>query len=202
LRLAQRADLAPPELLLAAVGPKTLQLAGASFDGVLLHPFLTPEAVGEASATARRAAVEAGHDPARVRCIATVVVAPDRSPSDTDLVIGARAAGYFSVEGLGDALVRANGWDPELLARYRAHPVLQALGGQAADKALTRPQLVELRRPLPEPWLVSTSAAGDAAACARWLRRYLAAGADEIIVHGSTADHLAGLATAFARGPS
>ena len=36
--------LAAP-LLLAAVGPKTLALGGRFFDGVILHPFLTPDAV-------------------------------------------------------------------------------------------------------------------------------------------------------------
>ena len=65
LRLAQRPEVSPPPLLLAAVGPRTLALAGRSFDGVILHPFLTPEAVGRsvgivrAEARARPAGIPA-----------------------------------------------------------------------------------------------------------------------------------------------
>ena len=106
------------------------------------------------------AASEAGRDLARFRCYATVVVAPDRSAEDADLAVRARAAGYFQVTGLGDALVAANGWDPDDLARYRRHPTLVALGDEQADKALSRRELVEVSRSLPDEWLPSSSATG------------------------------------------
>jgi 5,10-methylenetetrahydromethanopterin reductase len=83
------------------------------------------------------------------------------------------------------------------LARYRAQPRLAELGGRQADKALARDELVALSRTLPAEWLPSSSAVGDAAACANRLHDYLAAGADELLLHGSTADHLAGLVAAF-----
>ena len=101
LRLPQRPDAAAPPLLLAAVGPKTLALAGRAFDGVILHPFLTPDAVARSVAVVRDAAASAGKDPATVRCYATVVVAPDRTDGDAALAVGARAAGYFQLRGLG-----------------------------------------------------------------------------------------------------
>ena len=193
LRLAQRPDVQPPPLLLAAVGPKTLALAGRAFDGVILHPFLTPDAVGRSVAIVRDAATAAGRDPAALRCCATVVVAPDRTDGDTALAVGARAAGYFQLRGLGDALASANGWDSDDLARYRALPKLAALGERSADKSLDRDELVELSRAMPADWLPSSSAVGDAATCAARLREYLAAGADELVLHGSTAEHLGGL---------
>src|SRR6478609_5734393 len=56
LRLAQRPDVAPPAVLLAAVGPKTLALAGRTFDGVILHPFLTTDAVHRSVGIVREAA--------------------------------------------------------------------------------------------------------------------------------------------------
>ena len=93
LRLAQRADVAPPPLLLAAIGPETLALAGRGFDGALLHPFLTPDGVRHSIGVVRDAAVAAGRDPASLRCIAAVVVAPDRSPADTALAVGAPRRG-------------------------------------------------------------------------------------------------------------
>ena len=87
LRLAQRADVAPRPLLLAAIGPATLALAGRGFDGVLLHPFLTPDGVRHSIGVVRDAAAAAGRDPASLRCIAAVVVAPDRSPADAALAV-------------------------------------------------------------------------------------------------------------------
>ncbi len=198
LRLPQRPDVAPPPLLLAAVGPKTVELAGRCFDGVILHPFLTPAAVGHAATIARAAAQRAGRDPSTFRCYAAVVAAPDRTDADSALVIGARAAGYFHVSGLGDALVSANGWDAADLEAYRSHPTLVALGDRPADKHLSRTDLAALSATLPPHWLPSSSAAGTATRCASRLREYLDAGADEVILHGSTADFYGQLAAQFA----
>jgi 5,10-methylenetetrahydromethanopterin reductase len=198
LRLAQRIAGPPPPVLLAAVGPNTLHLAGRSFDGVILHPFLTAAAVGRGVRMVRDAAAEAGRDPAGLRCYATVVVAPDRSVETTELAVRARAAGYFQVTGLGDALVAANGWDRDDLARYRRHPTLVSLGDEQADKVLSRRELVEVSRSLPDEWLSSSSAAGSAADCAVSLHEYLDAGADELVLHGTTAEHLGSLTERFA----
>ena len=60
-----------------------LALAGRLFDGVILHPFLTTKAVGDSVALVRRAAEEAGRDPASVRVVTTLVSAPDLSPELT-----------------------------------------------------------------------------------------------------------------------
>lgn len=197
LRLAQRAAVSPPPLLLAAVGPKTLALAGRAFDGAILHPFLTPAAVGRAAQLVRDAAEAAGRDPGAMRVYATVVTAPDLSPEEEGLAVGSRAAGYFHVAGLGDSLVAANQWDPDDLARYRSHPTLEALDGKQADKALPREVLVELSETMPAGWLSSSAAAGPTPACAARLHEYLDAGADEIILHGSTAERLDNLVAAF-----
>jgi 5,10-methylenetetrahydromethanopterin reductase len=197
LRLAQRADVEPPPLLLAAVGPKTLDLAGRHFDGAILHPFVTSEATARAVEQVRAGAEAAGRDPDAVRTYATVVTACDGSPDDADLAIRSRGAGYFHVAGLGDALVRANGWDEAELARYRTHPMFDGLGAEQADKALSRAQLVEVSHALPDEWIESSSVRGDAVTCAGRLRQYLDAGASEIILHGSTAERFETLANAF-----
>jgi probable F420-dependent oxidoreductase len=198
LRLPQRPDVPPPPLLLAAVGPRTLDLAGRRFDGAILHPFLTPDAVRRSIDRVRAAARDAGRDPDALRNYAAVVTACDRTPDEADLAVRSRGAGYFHVSGLGDALVWANGWDEAVLADYRAHPVLAALGGRQADKSLSRQELIEVSRALPDAWIESASAVGDAATCAVRLREYLDAGADEVILHGSTAEHFASLAAVFA----
>jgi 5,10-methylenetetrahydromethanopterin reductase len=201
LRLAQRPDVDPPPILLAAVGPKALALAGERFDGVLLHPFLTTDAVAASVRGVRTAAAKAGRDADEVRCYATVVVAPDRSSDENELVVNARGAGYFHVAGLGDALIAANGWDAAELDRYRRHPLLIALGDRQADKVLSRTELIEVSRSLPDHWLVSSSATGTAAHCAIRLTEYLEAGADELILHGTTAEHLGPLVKEFTSLP-
>jgi alkanesulfonate monooxygenase SsuD/methylene tetrahydromethanopterin reductase-like flavin-dependent oxidoreductase (luciferase family) len=185
-------------VLLAAVGPKTLALAGRTFDGVILHPFLTTDAVHRSVGIVRESARTAGRDPDALRCYATVVVAPDRARGDIGLAVGARAAGYFQLRGLGDALAAANGWSARDLAAYRDQPKLRALGERSADKNLSRDELIELSRAMPADWLPSSSVVGGVEACATRLHDYLDAGADEIVLHGSTAEYLGGLATAFA----
>lgn len=199
LRLPQRPDVPPPPVLLAAVGPKTLDLAGRRFDGAILHPFLTAEAVGRSIERVRSAASGAGRDPDTLRNYAAVVTACDRTPEDADLAVRSRGAGYFHVAGLGDALVRANGWDESVLASYRDEPAFAALGGQQADKALSRQELVDVSRSLPDEWIESSSAVGDAATCAARLQAFLDAGADELVLHGSTAEHYGSLVAAFSR---
>jgi hypothetical protein len=112
---------------------------------------------------------------------------------DAALAINSRAAGYLQVNGLGDSLVEANHWDPKALAAYRNDPRLLALGGTTADKHMTRRELVELTKVLPGQWIASSSAAGTSARVAAIYRQYLAAGADEILVHGATAENLSGV---------
>jgi probable F420-dependent oxidoreductase len=194
LRLPQRPEQPGPPLLLAAVGPKTIAAAGRTFDGVILHPFLTVDAVAESRRRLETAAEEAGRDPSALRCVATVAIAPDTGIEEARLAIESRAAGYLSVPGLGDAIARANGWREDDLARYRAQPVLVDLGGKTADKHLSRQQLIELCDGMPGDWISSSSAAGSATFVAERLRQYLAAGADEILIHGSSGAALAPLA--------
>ncbi|MCW2829725.1 MAG: family class F420-dependent oxidoreductase [Aeromicrobium sp.] len=185
LRLPVVLDVTPPPLLLAAIGPKTLELAGRSYDGVILHPMLTPDGVKRSVETVRTAAEQAGRDPDAVRCIAAVVVAPDADEQAARLAVHARAAGYLSVKGLGDALTEANGWSVDDLAAYRAHPELVKLEGRPADKALSRPELIDLALTLPDGWLSEASVVGTSAECVTRLGDYLDAGATEIILHGT-----------------
>ena len=198
LRLVDRASTRPPPMLLAAIGPKTLALGGSHFDGVVLHPFLSADGVRRSFEIVRRAAENAGRDPASIRCVATVVVAPDMTAAQAAHAIRARGAGYLSLRGLGDMLAEANGWDPEDLARYRNHPTLVALAGRPADKNLPRETLIELTYSMPEHWIPSTSATGSAAQVAHRLHEYLDAGADDLLLHGATPEFLAGTVEAFA----
>jgi 5,10-methylenetetrahydromethanopterin reductase len=200
LRLPVVLPVEPPPLLLAAVGPKTIAVAGRHYDGVILHPLLTPDAVRRSVGLLRAAAADSGRDPQGVRCYATVISAPAVSDQERRLAIEARAAGYLSVRGLGDAIARVNGWSEDDLARYRGQRALVDLPGQTADKHLTRQQLIELCGALPPSWLPSSTAAGTVEEVSSVLARYLAAGADEIILHGVVGERLAPLAAHIAAG--
>jgi probable F420-dependent oxidoreductase len=190
IRLGDLPDAPPPPIVLAAVGPKSLALAGRLFDGVLLHPFLTPDAVADSAARVRTAATEAGRDPAEVRVYATVVTAPDLIESEQTAVVTARALTYLQVPGFGERLAAVNGWDTAPLEPLRSHPMFRDLRG-AADHRYTRHELADVaRRLIPPKWINSSAAVGSAAACAERLHAYLAAGADEIALHGATPELL------------
>jgi 5,10-methylenetetrahydromethanopterin reductase len=194
LRLPVVLPVEPPPLLLAAIGPKTIAAAGRHYDGVILHPLLTPDAVRRSAGILRAAAAESGRDPQSVRCYATVLCAPGVSDEERRIAIEARAAGYLSVPGLGDAIARVNGWGETDLARYRGQRTLVDLDGKTADKHLTRQQLIGLCDALPPSWLPSATAAGPADQVTPVLAGYLAAGADEIILHGVVGERLSALA--------
>jgi probable F420-dependent oxidoreductase len=189
MRLGDLPDVAPPKALLAAIGPKSLAIAGAHFDGAILHPFLTSGGVAASVERVRNAAADAGRNAEEVVVRATVVIAPDLPPDEEVAVVGGRAVTYFQIPGFGETLASVNGWDLDALEVLRSHPLMKDLRG-SADAVFTRAELSEVSETLPAEWLTSGAAVGGAAECARRLREYLEAGADELILHGSTADLL------------
>ncbi len=198
LALVEKAPFPPPKLWFAAIGPRALAIGGGAFDGVILHPLLTPDAVGRATARARAAAEANGRDPDSLEIHAAVIVAPDRDPPDRDPeeIVGARALTYLLMHGVGEALVMANGWDPAGLDRARAHPRV-AGRDYSAVKSVPPAELGEISRLLPAHWLSDGAVVGTTAACAARLDDYLDAGATGILLHGTTSDELGPLVDAF-----
>jgi probable F420-dependent oxidoreductase len=186
LKLTDKFDGPPPPVIFTAIGPKALAFAGAHCDGVLLHPFVSPEGVANSARIVREAAEQAGRDPASVRIYHNIIVAPDLPKEKEEAVVGGRAVTYFELPGFGDLIVEINGWDKSVLDKLRAHPQIAALKGKPADQAFTRQELVEVSRILPDHWLDEGAAIGSAARCADQLMKYLDAGADEILLHGSS----------------
>jgi probable F420-dependent oxidoreductase len=185
LQLTDRYLGPPPPIVLTAIGPKTLQFAGEHCDGVLLHPFISPQGVRKSATMVREAAERAGRDPRSVRIYHNVIVAPDLAKDEEEAVVGGRAITYFQVPGYGEMITEINGWDASPLQRMRAHPQIAALGGKLADQAFTRAQLVDVSRTLPQSWYDEGAAIGTAARCAAKLCGFLDAGADELVLHGS-----------------
>jgi 5,10-methylenetetrahydromethanopterin reductase len=196
MRLIDLPDVPVPPVPLAAIGPQSLKVAGAHFDGVILHPFLTPDAVARCRKIVCDAAKEAGRDPDAIKIYATVVTAADLPPDEEEAVVGGRAVTYFQNKSYAQFLVDYNGWDRAILHKLWNHPLFANLKG-IADQAFTRQQLVEVSRVMPQEWFKTGGAVGTAAQCARRMDDFLAAGADEIIIHGSTPDQLGAVVGAF-----
>jgi len=182
MMMADLPDTIPP-VYLAAIGPKTLELCGESFDGVFLHPFLTPDAVSRARSLVHAGAVKSGRDPSTVKIIATVVCAPDLSDDDTHTLVNVRAASYFVHRWIAEPLAQLNGWDKHIMEKLYALPL--------QETELMRNSLEDVRRIfreasgiMPANWISDASAIGTSNNCARKLSDYYAAGADEIVLHG------------------
>jgi probable F420-dependent oxidoreductase len=198
MQLKDLPDVKQPPIILGAIGPKALKVAGTYFDGVILHPFLTPDGVNRCSEIVKDAASKAGKDPKKVKIYATVVLASDLSSDKEEEIVGGRAVSYFQNKNYADILVNFNGWDNNILRKLWDHPLLSNLKS-SADQTFTNKELVEVSRILPREWLLSGSAVGTNEHCASRLREYLSSGANHIIIHGSTPDQLAPTIDCFSR---
>jgi alkanesulfonate monooxygenase SsuD/methylene tetrahydromethanopterin reductase-like flavin-dependent oxidoreductase (luciferase family) len=167
---------------------------------------LSTDAVSRAAASARAAAEASGRDPASLEIHATVIVAPDQSPAQSgarspDEIVGGRALGYLLMRGVGEALVKANGWEAADLEPVRADPRV-AGRGYSDLKTVPAAELAAISRSLPADWLTDGAAIGTADECAARIDEYLDAGATGILLHGSEPNELDVLVAAFtARHP-
>lgn len=180
---------------LVAFGENTLELAGRCFDEVVLHTYFTDETTARCVETVKRAAEEAGRDPASVTvwsCFATV---GDHLPEDRRLMKTVGRLGTY-LQGYGDLLVRTNGWDPAVLERFRADSVVQS--SPALDMSATTGQLEHVATLLPDEWL-EPSATGTPAECVAAVRNQLALGCDGVILHGASPAELAPIVDEYAR---
>jgi probable F420-dependent oxidoreductase len=179
---------------LVAFGPESLKLGGRCFDEVVLHTFFTDETTERAVRTVKEAAEQAGRDPGDVivwSCFATI---GDHLPEPLRLKksVG-RLATYL--QGYGDLMVRTNGWDPAVLERFRADPLVAGIGGPI-DGVATTEQLEHIATLLPEEWL-APSASGSPEQCAAAVRGQLALGCDAVILHGATPSQLEPVVEAY-----
>jgi probable F420-dependent oxidoreductase len=187
LRLDPAFDLHIP-LTFTAFGPNSLALGGRAFDAVVLHTFFTDETTARCVRAVKFAAEAAGRDPAAVRvwsCFATI---GDHLPEPVRLkkTVG-RMATYL--QAYGDLMVRTNGWDPKVLARFRSHPLVANFRG-AIDQLATTAQLEEIAGLIPADWLAA-AATGSVAHCVEKVRGQFALGCDGVILHGAAPRELA-----------
>ncbi len=181
-------------VLAACLGFKTMRWAGRVLDGVILHTFVTDDALARCVAEVRAGADEAGRDPASVRVWS--VLATLHQPDHERMLRGITGRMATYLQAYGDALVAMNGWDPAPLERFRADPVVQSVPG-AIDAVATVEQLEHIQTLIPEVWL--PAAVGAADHCARRVLDQLDAGADGVILHGSAPAELERVVEAYAK---
>jgi probable F420-dependent oxidoreductase len=181
-------------IMLVALGEKTLEFAGRVADGVVLHTFFTDETLQRSVAAVRRGAQQAGRDPNGVRVWSVLATVGDHIDEELRLrkLVG-RFATYL--QGYGDLLISVNGWDPQVLARFRADELVSGFPG-AFDAIADRAQLEHLATLIPREWLAA-SATGSPAQCAARVLDQFAAGADGVILHGATPSELEPVVTAY-----
>ncbi|HWJ81540.1 MAG TPA: TIGR03857 family LLM class F420-dependent oxidoreductase [Nocardioides sp.] len=183
-------------VLMVALGPKALALAGEIADAVVLHTFMTDEAVARSVAAVRTGAERAGKDPQAVRVWACTAVVEESVPHETVLrkTVG-RLATYL--QGYGDLLVRINDWDPEALRRFREDPLVAGFAG-AFDAVATTDELEHLaEKAIPQEWL-ECAITGTARSCAEQVAAsFSTTGVDSVILHGSTPQELAPVLRAY-----
>jgi probable F420-dependent oxidoreductase len=177
-----------------AFGPNSLALAGRAFDMMVLHTFFTDETVERCVRNVRKAAEQAGRDPACVRIWSCYATIHDGIPEDVRLkkTVG-RLASYL--QGYGDLLVATNGWDPAVLARFRADDVVAKVPG-AIDQIADTPTLEHIASLIPDEWL-EPAATGSPQRCAERVLRQFDLGCDGVIMHGVTPRQLAPVVEAY-----
>ena len=184
----------PIPLLLSAFGPESLKLAGRAFDGVILHTFFTDETLQRCVRTVREEAERVGRDPAAIRIWSCYAVVGDWLPEPARLkkTVG-RMATYL--QAFGDLMVRTNGWDPAVLAAFRADPFVAGFRG-ALDNLATTSELEHVATLIPPEWLAA-AALGDPVQCATAVLRQMDLGADSVIIHGAEPSELAPMVAAY-----
>ncbi len=180
---------------LVAFGPNSLALGGRVFDDIILHTFFTDETTEKSVRIVKQAAEQAGRDPGQVRvwsCFATI---GDHIPEPLRLKksVG-RLATYL--QAYGDLMVRTNDWDPSVLERFRADPMVSSFPGAIDGTQTTTEQFEHIATLIPEEWL-APSATGSPEQCIAAVKNQMALGCDGVILHGATPSELEPIIAAY-----
>jgi probable F420-dependent oxidoreductase len=186
----------PPIWFGGFCGPKGAEFVAAKADGVLLIPMMNPTAVAAAKARLVEACQRIGRDPSEIRLAALVVTAPDLSDFETRAIAHGRMVTYLQYRGYGEQLCTANGWDLALLDKIRNHKRFENIT-QVADREFQRHEMMDVAGLIPDEYMWDCSAVGSVDECVTSLRRFIDAGADEIVTYGSTPAQNAELVAAW-----
>lgn len=164
------AEVPPPRVHLAAVGPRMTRLAGEIADGLLVHQFGTPRYLREVTLPALRAGAEAaGRTPADVEVVVPVLIATGRTEESFE---AAREAVAQQIAFYGSTPAYVGVWDQHGWGDLGRE--LQELA-MAADPE-------QLRELIDDEVLDAFAVVGEPDTIARRLRARYGALADRVIV--------------------
>ena len=177
----------PPPIWSGILGlPKAARLAGRIGDGVILQPYLTPEAVRRAVVWIREERERVGGDPAGIRICAPVVIACELDDHETAALTRGRLVTYLQMKAYADGFAQVNDWDPAPMLAIQNHHQFANLDRANADQAFHRDQLLKPGALIPDDWINDASAVGSVGQCVRKIEEFKSAGADEVALYGST----------------
>ncbi|ORA07619.1 TIGR03857 family LLM class F420-dependent oxidoreductase [Mycobacterium arosiense] len=191
LRMVDTLEGPPPPIWYCAMGgPKACKLAAHVADGLMLMPMLTAEATERAVKTFREERERIGLDPNSAQVCQSVVTACELDEVKTANITSARFVTYVvgGYQFLAKRYVRANGWDMDVIRRIGEHPMFGQRGqvSPSADESFYRSQLLEPGALVPEEWMQESCAIGSVEKCVSRWQDYRRAGADQIMLYGST----------------
>ncbi len=175
-------------------GPRSLRFAGAHFDGVHLHPFITDQGLRRARKLVREGAEAAGRNPDDIKIYSVLATALNPNREDHLRKFVARMATYMQAPGYAEMLIDLNEWNMAVLEKFRANKIVASMLG-GIDSVATVEQLEEISTLIPSEWL--TAALGTATECARAWKNQFSNGADGVVIHGSTPTEFAPILDAY-----
>lgn len=175
-------------------GPKSLAFAATRFDGIILHTFISDEALASIVKHIRSAAEKAGRDPESIKIWSVLATACEPDEETYLRYIVARMATYLQAPGYGELLLAVNGWDNKVLENFRADKIVSGMAG-GIDSVATLEQLRHIRSLMPPECL--PAAVGTAEQCASRFNDQFAAGVDGVIIHASKPQAFEPVLTAY-----
>jgi probable F420-dependent oxidoreductase len=199
MRLGDVHEGPPPQVWYGTIGnPRGASTAAhPGFDGAMLWPCMTPDAVQNAVTRLRKACEEQGRDPASLRIMAPVVTAPELSDFETRALCHARLITYVTWPGAAQLFADINRWEMGPFEAVARHPMFGTMADTTADLSFHREQMMDPASLIPDTWIEESCAVGSVAQCVKKLRQFKEAGADEIATYGSTPAQNAGLVAAW-----
>lgn len=172
-------------IVIGAIGPKMLELAGAIADGVVLTGFSPPAYVRWACEHVATGAERAGRDPAQIEIIVIVATRiTDELQTATDELKPWLGLAY-GMTGRGEMLLTGSGVDPEVLAPIRAALLIDEILGEGLEPYLhsyKRVSTESVGAMVPDELVRAASVIGSPDEARDQMQVFLDAGATHIIV--------------------
>lgn len=193
----------PPPIIMSPMGDRTCYWSGKLCDAVVYNSLWSADAVAHSTRLVRQGALEAGRNPDDVRIWTIGIAACDLDEQDTLNIIIRRMNTYLALGPLFENICKANHWDTGILDRVRAlifdDSATRKRAGSMGDEHVSRDLEVTRRcaELYPERWVQEGCLVGSASHCVDGMLARVDAGADGILLHGSTPAQMTGLIEAW-----